>query len=71
LSRRPPSNGPVHGSQSSIASGIADFLVLVFGIVAGRHDLPQIAAGDLLPGCAGRSQEGLADPGDRCRLRPA
>jgi hypothetical protein len=29
--------------------GIADVLVLVFDIVAGRQDLQQIAAGDLLP----------------------
>jgi hypothetical protein len=37
-------------------------------MVAGRQDLQQIAAGDLLLGSAGRSHEGLVDPGDRCRL---
>jgi hypothetical protein len=37
-------------------------------IVAGRQDLQQIAAGDLLPGSAGRSHEGLVNPGDRRRL---
>ena len=47
---------------------IADVLVLVFDIVAGRQDPQQVALGDLLPGNAGRSHEGLVDPGDRCRL---
>jgi hypothetical protein len=50
------------------AFGTADVPVRVFDVVAGRHDLQQIAAGDLLPGGAGRSHEGLADPGDRCCL---
>jgi hypothetical protein len=42
--------------------GIADVLVLVFDIVAGSQDLQQVAAGDLLPGNAGRSHKVLVDP---------
>jgi hypothetical protein len=40
-----------------MASAAPDVLVLVLETVAGRHDLQQIAAGDLLPGRAGRSQK--------------
>jgi hypothetical protein len=50
--------------------GIAGVLVLVFDIVAGRKDPQEVALGDLLPGNAGCSHEGLVDPGDRCRLAP-
>jgi hypothetical protein len=50
--------------------GIADVLVRVFHIVAGRQDPEQIAAGDLLPGSAGRSHEGLVDPADSLPPRP-
>ena len=45
--------------------GIADLLVLVCEIVAGRQDLQQIAAGERLPGNAGGSHKALVDRGDR------
>jgi hypothetical protein len=41
--------------------GIADVLVLVFDIVAGRQDPQQVALGDLLPGNGGGSHKGLVD----------
>src|SRR5215472_9399001 len=50
---------------------IADVLVLVFDIVAGRQELKQIAAGDLLPGNAGGSHEGLVGPRRSLPPRPA
>jgi hypothetical protein len=59
-----------HRLRVAIVDGfvIGDVFVRVFDIVAGRQDLQQISAGDLLHGSAGRSHEGLVDPGDRCRL---
>ena len=42
--------------------GIADVFVLVFDIVAGRQDLQQIAAGDLLLGSAGVRTKVLQTP---------
>jgi hypothetical protein len=56
-------------SKATLAA--ATLLVRVFDIVAGRQDLQRIAVGDLLLGNAGRSHEGLIDPGDRLPRRPA
>jgi hypothetical protein len=57
LNKDPSTNGLAGGRRRARLPvaivggfGVADVRVLVFDIVAGRQDLQQIAAGDLLPG---------------------